>query len=428
MQRNRKDYVGLGEQFTTDTIEPAPEGRHEIQSVRMLERQNRSAALFVVAHYGASLVESGRLCVARRATDRTAWIEIKRQAATVAYRPVDEPDLLPTIAAQCTRVGYWRSARDAKRWEKKVQNPAPRPPQHVFPRYAHLSYPAAMTDGPPKIFDRTARALRRLRALRIPGERFLVVQAAEGLSARLEAVRRTFISAIDVDGSDTSFAIVRPHAANWSRVPLHADESFVGEEGQFDLVTSVLSLHAANDLPGVLVQIARVLKPDGLFVAALFGGETLFELRESLAAAEIETLGGISPRIAPLADVRDLGGLLQRAGFALPVADVERTVVRYRDLRTLFADLRAMGETNVLVERDRKPLPRQTLAAALAHYASKYADPDGRLRATFDVAYLTGWSPHESQQKPLRPGSSTARLADALGTSEKSAGEKVPKR
>lgn len=231
-----------------------------------------------------------------------------------------------------------------------------------------------------------------------------------------------------MDGSDRSFSIIQPHAVEWTRVGLRNDESFDGGGRHFDLVTSALSLHVVNDLPGVLAQIARVLKPDGLFVAALFGGQTLFELKESLATAESETLGGSSPRIAPFADVRDLGGLLQRARFALPVADIERTVVRYRDLRTLFADLRAMGETNVLVERDRKPLPRRTLAAALAHYARKYADPDGRLRATFDVIYLTGWSPHESQPKALKPGSAVARLADALHTTEQSTGEKVPKR
>jgi len=336
-------------------------------------------------------------------------------------------DLLPTVAAQRTRIGYRRSAGDAKRRKQEIQD-ASSHPQRTCLQDVHLAYPSAMTNGPPRIFDRHAMTLRRLRAQRIAADRFLVEQAAEGLSSRLKAVRRTFVSGIDLDGSDTSFAIIRPHASNWLRVLLQDDESLVGEARQFDLVTSVLSLHAVNDLPGVLVQIARALKPDGLFVAALFGGETLFELRESLAAAEIETLGGISPRVAPFADVPDLGGLLQRAGFALPVADVERTVVRYRDLRTLFADLRAMGETNVLVERDRKPLPRQTLAAALAHYASKHADPDGRLRATFDVAYLTGWSPHESQPKALKPGSAVARLADVLHTTEQSAGEKVPKR
>ena len=163
-------------------------------------------------------------------------------------------------------------------------------------------------------------------------------------------------------------------------------------------------------------------------MAALFGGDTLFELRESFAAAEIETLGGVSPRVAPFADVRDHGGLMQRAGFALPVADVERTVVRYRNFGTLVADLREMGETNALAERSKKPLRRETLAAALAHYSSHHAEADGRLRATFDIVYLTGWSPHQSQQQPLKPGSARSRLADALKTVERSAGERVPKR
>ena len=154
-------------------------------------------------------------------------------------------------------------------------------------------------------------------------------------------------------------------------------------------------------------------------MAALFGGATLFELRESLAAAELETTGGVSPRIYPFADVRDLGGLLQRAGFALPVADVERTTVRYREFSSLVRDLRALGETNALTERSLKPLSRETLAATLVHYAAHHSDPDGRLRATFEIVYLTGWAPHESQQQPLKPGSAKARLADALGTTEK---------
>src|SRR5262249_13309851 len=147
------------------------------------------------------------------------------------------------------------------------------------------------------------------------------------------------------------------------------------------------------------------LKPDGLFLGALFGGATLSELRESLAAGELETSGGVSPRVYPFADVRDLGGLLQRAGFALPVADVGRLVVGYRDFRSLGGDLRAHGETNALAERSRRTLSRRTLAAALAHYAGNHADADGRLRATFEIIHLTGWAPHESQQQPLKPGS-----------------------
>jgi ubiquinone/menaquinone biosynthesis C-methylase UbiE len=285
-----------------------------------------------------------------------------------------------------------------------------------------------MANGPPHIFDRHTLALRQARARAIAGEMFLVRQAAEGLAQRLDAVRRTFSSALELDGSDVSAALLGPRAEHWARHALTDDESVPGEPQQFDLVASILSLHNVNDLPGVLFQIRRVLKPDGLFVAALFAGETLRELRESLAAGELETLGGISPRVAPFADVRELGGLLQRAGFALPVADVERTVVRYREFQTLVSDLRAMGETNALQERIRKALPRKTVAATLSHYANHFADPDGRLRATFEIAYLTGWSPHESQQQPLKPGSAVTRLADALNATEQSAGETVPKR
>jgi SAM-dependent methyltransferase len=197
------------------------------------------------------------------------------------------------------------------------------------------------------------------------------------------------------------------------------------EAASCDLAVSILALHAVNDLPGVLSQTKRALKPDGLFLAALFGGETLFELRDSFAAAEVATTGGISPRVAPFADVRDLGGLLQRAGFALPVADVERTTVLYRDFGSLIRDLRVHGETNALVQRSRTPLSRTTLAAMLAHYQAHHAEPDGRLRATFDMVYLTGWAPHESQQNPLRPGTAQSSLAEALGTVERPAGEKA---
>ncbi len=266
-----------------------------------------------------------------------------------------------------------------------------------------------MSDGPPRIFDNHALLLHRARARRIGGDAFLKREAEAGIADRLGGVQRSFVDRLDVDAA------------------LDAGERLAAPPESFDLATSVLTLHAVNDLPGVLTQIRRALRPDGLFLAALFGGETLGELRRSLAAAEIETLGGVSPRVAPFGDVRDLGGLLQRAGFALPVADVERTVVRYGDVLTLMRDLRAMGESNALAERSRKPMPRALLAAAMAHYAEAFADGGGKLRATFDIIYLTGWAPHESQQQPLKPGSATARLAQALGTEERSAGEAVRK-
>jgi SAM-dependent methyltransferase len=203
------------------------------------------------------------------------------------------------------------------------------------------------------------------------------------------------------------------------------EEALPFRDASLDLVVSALALQFVNDLPGTLVQIRRALRPDGLFLAALLGGETLPELRQAMSDAEIECEGGVSPRVAPFADLRDLGALLQRAGFALPVTDIDRVTVRYESVFALMHDLRRMGATNALVERRRTPLRRATLARMSEIYAQRFADADGRVRATFEVAWLSGWAPHQSQQQPLRPGTAKARLADALGTSEISAGEKA---
>jgi SAM-dependent methyltransferase len=274
-------------------------------------------------------------------------------------------------------------------------------------------------NGPvPPLFDRAARISKRARAERLQGDAFLAREAAEGLTERLAAVNRTFSLALDVDSLPQGIQALRPFARNWDRATIETGDAIAAEPGKYDLAVSILSLHAVNDLPGLLVQIRRALKPDGLFMAALFAGSTLTELRQSFLAAESEIKGGISPRVSPFADIRDLGGLLQRAGFALPVSDLERTIVRYRELPRLVWDLRGMGETNTLSGRDRALMPRKLLAATAAQYADKFADADGRLRATFEIAYLTGWSPHESQQQPLKPGSAKTRLADALGTAE----------
>ncbi len=183
-------------------------------------------------------------------------------------------------------------------------------------------------------------------------------------------------------------------------------------------------MQLVNDLPGALLQVRRALKPDGLMLAALLGGTTLHELREAFVVAETETTGGASPRVAPFADVRELGALLQRAGFALPVADSEIVEVGYQTPLHLIRDLRSMGWANMLVDRRRVPLRRRTLARALEVYQERHSRPDGRVRATFEIVTLTGWAPHDRQQKPLRPGSAASRLADALGTSEQPAGEK----
>jgi SAM-dependent methyltransferase len=266
------------------------------------------------------------------------------------------------------------------------------------------------------LFDfRAARAARN-RANRIGGERFFDQAALEGLIDRLSAVTRRFQQGLWI--GESLPPAIKPFAACWSVADFDEKEFLPTGGAEFDLAISLYSLQSINDLPGALVQIRRALKPDGLFLAALFGGATLYELRESFAFAESETLNGISPRIAPFAEVRDLGALLQRGGFALPVADVERLTVRYSSLAVLVRDLRAHGQTNVLTARRKHFISRHTLAALKAHYSAHHSD-GGKLNASFETLFLTGWAPHQSQQQPLKPGSAKSRLSDALGTVER---------
>lgn len=277
---------------------------------------------------------------------------------------------------------------------------------------------------PPDLFDPALLALRRARAAAAPADFLQEAVAAEVLE-RLIEINRTFRAPV----------LVGPRAALWAGVlqagglpapALRPDASVLDLAPEaHDLVIHALALHWANDPVGQLVQCRRALRPDGLFLAALFGGETLHELRAALAEAEVEETGGLSPRIAPMGEIRDLGGLLQRAGLALPVADASRFDATYADAFALMRDLRAMGETNVLRERLARPTPRRLFARAAAIYADRFPAPGGRVRATFEVVFLTGWAPGPGQQQPLRPGSARARLADALGASEQSAGEKA---
>lgn len=273
-----------------------------------------------------------------------------------------------------------------------------------------------MTAERPMIFDFRAARASRARARRMAGDRFLDQAALEGLDDRLAAVTRRFDHGLWI--GETLPPAMQSFARSWSVADFDHYEALHADEGSFDLAVSLYSLQAINDLPGALIQIRRALKPDGLFMAALFGGDTLRELRESFTFAESEVSGGISPRVSPFADVRDMGALLQRAGFALPVADVERLQVRYRDFGSLVRDLRAHGQSNALAARQRRFLGRTVLNALIAHYSARHAD-DGKLNATFETLYLTGWAPHQSQQQPLMPGSAKARLSDALGTIER---------
>jgi SAM-dependent methyltransferase len=294
----------------------------------------------------------------------------------------------------------------------------------------------------PVIVDRALLRARQRRALALGPSTFLLDRVAEELADRLGAVLRAFPCGLDLAtatdavrrvlvGSHKVGSIIAANAlaaeeAGRSGLAVAADaEALPFRDGALDLVVSGLALHFVNDLPGTLVQIRRALKPDGLFVAALLGGDTLTELRQTFAAAEAEMEDGLSPRVLPFADLRDLGALLQRAGFALPVTDVDRLTVRYASPLALMHELRRMGATNPLVDRRRRPLRRATLARMLDIYGERFADPDGRIRATFEIVYLSGWAPHESQQQPLAPGSARTRLADALGTTERSTGEKA---
>ena len=303
-----------------------------------------------------------------------------------------------------------------------------------------------MTQGH-MVFDRRLLRERRARALALGPATFLIERVVADFGERLATILRRFELALDlgtptddlrrvlaesgkvgtiVAGSPGAHPRDDETAPDVAKFRVVSDEELLPfADGSLDLVVSALALQFVNDLPGTLIQIRRALKPDGLLLAALLGGDTLTELRQAFAAAETEVEGGVSPHVAPFADLRDLGGLLQRAGFALPVTDVDRLTVRYATAGALMHDLRRMGATNSLVARRREPLKRTTLARMTEIYRERFADPDGRIRATFEIVWLSGWAPHVSQQQPLRPGTARKRLADALGVDEMSAGEKT---
>jgi SAM-dependent methyltransferase len=298
----------------------------------------------------------------------------------------------------------------------------------------------------PLLFDRALLRARLDRAAPgFPAAGFLKARAAEDAVMRLEAILREFPVAVDLGARDGAFAralalsdarekiglliqtdLSERMLAGRDGLRLAADEERLPfGDATIDLAVSTLALHWTNDLVGALIQIRRALRPDGLFVGALFGGATLTELRQALLAAEDEISGGAALRVSPFADTIDAAGLLQRAGFALPVADIDRVKVRYAHPLALLKDLRAMGETSVLIDRSRKPLGRKVLFRAMELYQERFAEADGRVPATFEIVTVTGWAPHESQQKPLRPGSAKMRLADALGAVEQPAGDKA---
>ena len=290
------------------------------------------------------------------------------------------------------------------------------------------------------LFDRRAWRLHRERAARLGCADFLHIEVAERIVERLDDVDREFHLALDLGSHSGALSEVLAHRAGingvvaaepaaaflakTAAIAVGADPELLPfRDGSFDLAVSALALHWVADLPGTLIQLRRALKPDGLLLGAMLGGATLAELRTTLIEAELLEEGGASPRVSPTANLQDAAALLQRAGFALPIADVDTITVTYPDALALMRDLRAMGETNALAARRRTPLRRATLARAAAIYAERFGLDDGRIPATFEIIYLSGWAPDASQPKPLRPGSATRRLADALGTVELPAGD-----
>ena len=274
---------------------------------------------------------------------------------------------------------------------------------------------ASTPTAAPILFDRALLRARMERARRGGPATFLLDRVREDFEDRMQAVTRNFADVADI--WTPGELLRKPRAGRFqsiARVDFDPSEVLPLQPESLDLIVSALAFQFVNDLPGVLAQIRRALKPDGLLLAAMIGGDTLTELRQSFAAAEAECEGGVSPHVAPFADLRDIGALLQRAGLALPVTDVDRVVVRYDSAFVLMADLRRMGATNILIERRRTPTRRATMLRMAQIYGERFADADGRVRATFDVIWLSGWAPHESQPKPLRPGSAKASLEAAV--------------
>jgi len=278
--------------------------------------------------------------------------------------------------------------------------------------------PTGMTSNPnaaPNLFDRALLRARQSRAQRSGPVTFLLDRVIEDMEDRLQVVTRNFSDVADI--WTPGELLRKPMADRFksvTRIAADETETLPLRPQSLDLAVSALAFQFVNDLPGVLAQISRALRPDGLLLAAMLGGDTLTELRQCFAEAEAECDGGVSPRVAPFADLRDVGALLQRAGFALPVTDVDGVVVRYDNAFALMADLRRMGATNIMVERRRTPTRIATMLRMSEIYANRFSDPDGRIRASFDVIWLSGWAPHKSQPKPLRPGSARASLEAAV--------------
>ncbi len=454
MERRRRDEIGFGQKPGAPSAirrrQPARAERRDIEPVAVLEAEDEPARGPVIDGGRGPFGPGGGRVVAGVA-NRIRPAEIERLAAKPAGGRRDEAKLAPAGGAEAARLRHRRAAGGAGRRPDQIAQPrAPERERALAPGGGGL------VGGAMQLFDhgvRLARAGQLAKTLSQPegaGATFLVERAAGGVAERLADVARPFPSALIHGAGFGRFAAALRGRAGGERLaqtePAPAlaalaaaaapeaetlaaqEEAPPVEAGPFDLVVSGLTLHRANDPVGVLTQLRLSLKPDGLLLAALYGGRTLFELRAALAEAEAEVEGGLSPRVAPMAEIRDAGALLQRAGFAMPVADVDRFDVAYETPFHLMRDLRAMGEANPLAERRRGFTRRATLLRAAELYARHFGRPDGRVNATFEIVFLAGWAPAPGQPEPKRPGSATHRLAEALGAEERPLRDQSPRR
>ena len=457
MQRHRHDQVGLGNEFGAGAHHPTGERGGGFGTGAVLETEDRTAAGIVVGQRGTGPGERRRLAHAGAAQRTRSSIVLERQAAGGTPGRRQKPQRRPACNAGRARFVHKDAADETMRRQYQVKREPGGPFQRtglgfrgfgVIQDGRRMCHITSMSDSM-IVFNRRHVRRHRDRAARGPEDAgFLMREVADRLVERLDDVTRKFPMALDLGCRDgqvgrllggrggietlvqCDLSVAMAEAATRRGRPgalgLAADEETLPfADGAFDLVLSAGGLHWVNDLPGALLQVCRALKPDGLFLAAMFGGETLKELRQALADAEIAGEGGLGPRVSPFADVEDLGGLLQRAGFRLPVVDRDTITVSYGDPMRLMADLAAMGESNASAHRRQGLTRRATLARAAERYRELFQDKDGRMPATFQVIYLTAWAPGPDQPKALRPGSAKTRLADALGTVEIPAGDKA---
>jgi NADH dehydrogenase [ubiquinone] 1 alpha subcomplex assembly factor 5 len=417
----------------------------------MLEARDEGATMLGIQKNRSCPVKHGRNLCTRSTYQIFFWTCIdftERQTAPGATRRRDKLNAIKARRTQSAGIRDLGSALHTARREHRINDET----RYVLKRGRHeyalylrhfrhggiLCHKQGMS-GPPRIFDRStvARNRNRSAASSLPVPPF-VVEARDRLLDRLNDVTRTFTTALVLGGRDgetahalkTKFGVTEcistdlsgvqsAKARQMGRTSVNADEEWIPfGDNSFDLIVAELCLHWTNDLPGSLIQLRRTLKPDGLFLANVFGGQTLHELRSSWTEAESELLGGVTPRVSPFLDVRDAGDLLVRAGFALPVTDSDIITVDFDTVQSLAHTLRSMGETNAIVSRTRTPTIRRLWNLMDASYRSRYANQTGGVNATFEVVSLTAWAPDPRQQKPLAPGSASARLADALGGTE----------